>query len=102
MANHRFVCDKCNEEVFDTNSAIVHKCSICGDDMRWDLSPSFRSKGDFYHESRSMGCPAGQVDEMRKKFPGSEYKKRGQSYVLVTRSVKEMDKRLSERGMVRF
>jgi hypothetical protein len=102
LVTHRFVCDICNEEVFDTNTIVIHKCSICGKDMRWDLSPSTTSRGDFYHESMSLGCRPGQLAEMQKTHPGAEFKPKGKGYVMVTRSVKELDQRLKERGMVKF
>jgi protein-arginine kinase activator protein McsA len=100
---HYFTCENCNKTITDTSTKGTHYCPVCHKPMRWNMDGFMSGKrGDFYHESKSMGCSAKQVDEMRKLYPGSEYKKRGKNYVLVTRSVKEMDRRLKERGMVRL
>ena len=110
-----FHCTQCNIEIdkssFDSDdwvfvgTIIVYnqKCS-CGGEIKAGYPKSNRIKynGSFYHESRSMGCSPKQVEAMQKAYPGSEYKKKGKSYVLVTRSAGEMDRRLAERGMVNY
>ena len=102
-AEHTFTCDYCELNIFDSDTKKVHYCPECGGEMRWNMTSFMSSSGgDFYHESRSMGCSAKQVNDMRKAYPGAEYKKKGKSYVLVTRSAGEMDKRLQERNMVKY
>lgn len=102
MVIHTFVCDACNESLTDTTSKGIHYCPKCKEPMRWKMDGFMSGGGNFYHESKSMGCTENQIADLRKRFPGSEYKKKGKGYVLVTRSAREMDKRLKERGMVKF
>jgi len=103
MVEHHFVCNGCNFILKDSDTKKEHICPKCGEEMRWNLAGFMSSNsGDFYHESRSMGCSAKQIKEMREAYPNSEYKKKGKNYVLVTRSASEMDKRLKERNMVKY
>ena len=66
---HNFICDDCNETVQDTDTKCVHKCPVCGKDMRWNLNIAIH--GNYKHpvHSDSLAINPNQKAEHEKIFP---------------------------------
>ena len=79
MAIHTFICDICTVSVQDTNTKIIHKCPVCGEDMRWDLSGNnISTKGDYNHVSDSLAINPDQIAEHKQLFPDIDVLPTGQ------------------------
>lgn len=69
MAIHTFICDNCEISIKDTNTKIIHKCPVCGGDMRWDLHFNGGQTGDYEHISQSLAISPKQIADHKKLFP---------------------------------
>lgn len=96
MTIHYFVCDSCGAVKTDTSAKDIHVCD-CGQDMRWDLSGLTVNDNNNERWSVSMGVPASQVAEYRKKYPKSTYSDDGR---LLIKSRKDKLRQAAERGFV--
>lgn len=69
MALHYFVCDYCGTVITDITTIGIHKCSVCGEDMRWDLNIAIH--GNYQHpiHSDALAISPTQVAEHKKLFP---------------------------------
>lgn len=72
MASHKFICDNCSVVVQDTTTIGIHKCPICGEDMRWDLNIAIH--GNYRHpiHSDALAISPTQIAEHKKLFPNIE------------------------------
>jgi hypothetical protein len=55
--------------VVEDNSASVHTCPHCKEDMRWDIKVT-ASRGDYRHVSESLAINPSQAKAHTKMFPG--------------------------------
>lgn len=71
VAQHRFVCEKCGFEVFDTDSKTSHVCPTCNTVMFWDLGNVTVSGGTYNKPviSESLAINPNQTEEHKKLFP---------------------------------
>lgn len=72
MIVHNFVCDNCNKVIQDTVTTGIHKCPVCGSDMRWDLNIAIHGNYSKPIHSDALAINPDQVEEHKKKFPNIE------------------------------
>ena len=104
MPEYAYVCKKCKKEFKDFNTISGRdeaECE-CGAAAKRDfelelkLSRSLEiSAGDNERWSKSIGVPASQVEEFRKRFPKSVYNENGD---LLIRNRKDKLRQCAERG----
>ncbi len=69
MALHKFTCDNCNTSIHDTNTKIVHRCGVCGGDMRWDVNVAIHGNYITPIHSDALAIHPDQRVEHEKLFP---------------------------------
>ena len=98
MVIHTFICDSCGHSINDHTTKEIHRCPLCGTDMRWDLGGVGIPDGDpkgFW--SLEMGALGEQQAEIKKEHPTARFNQLGARWV---ESPKALKKVLKERGMV--
>jgi len=93
---HEFVCDKCKVIVEDTDTHKIHKCPVCGKDMRWDIE--LRQTGDYEFVSQSLAINPSQVEEHKENFPKVDVLNDGR---IKFNSYKQHDNYLKKTGFVK-
>jgi putative FmdB family regulatory protein len=104
MPDYGYICEDCGN--FHAINTIANRgkteCPNCGKDCERDVEYELNSGFDLNvgtdHErwSISMGVPPSQVNDFRKRFPGSTYDDRGR---LLIKNRKDKLRQCRERGM---
>ena len=69
MTIHNFVCDACGAVVQDTSTKGIHRCVICGSDMRWDMKTAIHGNYERPIHSDALAISPDQISEHEKNFP---------------------------------
>ena len=106
MPEYTYKCRKCDAIFQDLNTISKRHTTYCecGGKADRDLDEELASVGkrskwvtENERWSNSMGVPAGQVNEFRKRFPGSTYSDDGK---LLIKSRSDKKRQMRERGFI--